>query len=106
MSWFGNEWHRFYQTFGEDEEDSEQRRLAEWIIGKGGSGRIRDLTHGLRRFRSDAEGAEKALQELCRAGLGEWGNCPPGLKGGKPTRFFQTVTTVTVTETPENVGNP
>ncbi len=83
--WFGHEARRLNATLGESDEDRETRRLLEWIEVKGGAVTTRDLHRSLRRY-STAEDAESALNELHKAGLGQWEMSPAGEKGGRATR--------------------
>lgn len=97
--WFGQEAKRIYAVLGESDEDREQSQLVEWIERRGRPVTVRDLTHGLRKFREDNEAAQAALDELIEAGLGRWTYPPQNPKGGRPSPQFELVTAVTVTET-------
>ncbi len=55
----------------------------------GGRVTVRDVTHGLRRFRGRADEAEAALGRLAAAGWGDWEEVPPDNRGGRPTRVFR-----------------
>ena len=57
--WFGAEARRVYALMGETAEARDQRRYVEWIGRRGGEVTARDLTHGLREFRNDPDGAER-----------------------------------------------
>ncbi len=85
--WFGHEASRVYAILGESEEDRERRRLIEAIQRKGGSVTVRDLMRATRTL-GNAEGAERALDELSKAGYGHWEDPPIGATGGHPTRRF------------------
>ena len=87
--WFAHEAERLYGMLAETDDDRDQRRLVELIQRKGGSVTPRDLQMGSRRFRGGAELAEQALNDLERAGYGNWQQLPPGPKGGRPTRVFE-----------------
>lgn len=100
VRWFAREVERVYAILGGDAEDREQRRLAEWIEGKGGSVTARDLTHGLRAYRGDAPKARDALGELVEDRYGVWETPLPGSKGGAPAKRFRLVTIDTGTTTP------
>ncbi|MSR29092.1 MAG: hypothetical protein EXS03_05900 [Phycisphaerales bacterium] len=76
------------------------RELVEWIERKGGAVTVRDLTHGVRVYRGDHDAAEGALLKLVEVGFGRWEADATAPKGGRPTRRFRLVSTVTVTETP------
>lgn len=80
-------------------ESEREAKLLDWIEGRGGTVAPRDLTHNIRRFRGDAAGAEAALDALVKAGKGEWVSVPPGSRGGRPTRVFRLLPSVTVTTT-------
>ena len=72
----------------------------EWITRHGGSVTVRDMTHGIRRYRCRSDEARAALDELEKAGYGSWAHPTPGPMGGRPSPRFQLVTGVTVTKTP------
>lgn len=103
VEWFKDEARRIYAMLSEGDEGRKRRQLVEWIERKGGSVTVRDLTHGLRQFRGDADGARKVLDELADNGDGRWKQSL-GDKGGRPTERFHLVTTVTVTETSKITG--
>jgi hypothetical protein len=42
--------------------------------------------------------AEAALEELAKAGCGEWHDAPPGPKGGRPSSVFRLSTASTSTQ--------
>ena len=71
---------------GESAEDRARQKLIGLIQRKGGAITVRDLTHGLRRFRNDAEGAETELRRLAEAGLGQWVVVPTAKR---PRREFR-----------------
>ena len=105
--WFGAEAQRVYALMVETTEAREQRRVVEWIGRRGGEATPRDLTHGLRKFRGDPEGAEECLRNLAEAGFGRLEETDPGLKGGRPTVRFRLTPPVTVTKTsgiPDKAG--
>lgn len=102
-NWFGEEARRIYGILNESEENRDTRQLIEWIAKRGGAVTVHDLTHGKRRFRNDKESAERCLTALADAGLGRWEAREPGPKGGRPTRLFRLLPTVTVTETSESL---
>lgn len=99
--WLKQESTRIYSGLGEPKEDRERRRLVEWIAGRGGTATVRDLTHGIRAFRGDSDGARTALDDLAKLGLGRWSFSSPSAQGGRtPERFeLMSVAGVTVTET-------
>jgi hypothetical protein len=61
--WFAQETERIYATFSESEEERKQRQLIEYIQGRGGSIRVRDLAHGPQHYRGEG-GADKAKRDL------------------------------------------
>jgi hypothetical protein len=86
--WFKYETARIYAILDENEEDRDQRRLAEWVAQHGGQVTVRDVMRGLRRFRDmRADDVEAALNELVAAGIGAWETIA-GDKGGQPARVF------------------
>jgi putative DNA primase/helicase len=85
-------------------ESEREAELREWILERGGTVTGRDLAHGLRRFRSNAAGAEAALDALVKAGYGEWVPVPPGPRGGRATREFRLLSSVPVTTTHAKPG--
>jgi hypothetical protein len=89
--WFGHEAERCYAVLKEKDEETDRRRLAEWVQVKGGNVSSRDLQMGYRKYRQSAQAAEKALDGLVKAGLGHWVDVPSTAKGGRPTRVFQLV---------------
>jgi hypothetical protein len=109
--WFGHEAKRVYSMLAESQEDREARELLNWIRQRGGQVTLRDLTHGLRRYRGKVDQAEDDLDRLADAKLGSWQMINQKPKGGRPTRIFRlfknvtesiqadAVTTVTDTET-------
>ncbi len=86
-------------------ESERQAELLDWIEHRGGTVAPRDVSHGIRRFRGDTAGAEAALDALVKAGLGEWVPVPPGPRGGRATRVFRLLPSVTVTTTPAKPGD-
>jgi len=89
---------RIYRAIPTAESERESE-LRDWIEGRGGTVAPRELAHGMRRFRGDAAGAEAALDALVKAEFGEWVPVPPGPRGGRATRVFRLVPSVTVTTT-------
>jgi hypothetical protein len=94
---------RIYGAVPTPESEREAEPL-DWIRERGGTVAVRDLAHGLRRFRGNAAGAEAALDALAKAGKGEWAPVPPGSRGGRPTRVFRLFSGVPVTTTPPEPG--
>lgn len=83
--WFGNEAKRVYALFTESDADRERRELVELIQRRGGSVTARELMHASRKYRTDAGGAEAALDELARSGSGAWQVTPTA---GRDRREF------------------
>jgi hypothetical protein len=87
--WLKHESARIYAGLRESDEDRDRRRLVEWIEKHGGAVTIRDLTHGLRTFRGNAQAARAALDELVRLEIGRWVYPSSDTKGGRPAECFQ-----------------
>jgi len=87
--WHKHETRRVYDALDANEAEAEQRRLVEWIERRGGAVTVRDVTHGIRRFRGKPDEAEAALNGLVEAGLGAWGDHPVSNRGGRPTHVFR-----------------
>ena len=85
--WFKREAKRVYAMLDETDTDRDQRRLLEWIEGKGGKVTVREVQRGYWRLRNSGA-AEAALDELVKAGYGTWTYAPAGSKGGRPSRIF------------------
>jgi hypothetical protein len=86
-TWFKGEARRVYALLGESDDDSDRRRLVEWIERKGGVVTARDAQMGCRWLR-EAGAAEAALEALVEAGWGTWEPTPSGRRG-QPTRHFR-----------------
>jgi hypothetical protein len=85
--WYAHEAARVYCALDESEEDSQIRRLIEWIDGRGGSVTARELSRGPREYRGAGK-AEAAIAGLVEAGVGYWVDEPTGPEGGRPVRRF------------------
>src|SRR5262249_53567061 len=95
--WFGREAARIYAELAETPEQTERRRLVEFIQKRSGSVSARDLARNCHAFHNQTEKAERALAGLVRAGLGDWIEISP--KGpGRPTRVFQLLPAPTTTK--------
>ena len=92
--WFKNETRRVYTLLDETDDDRDKRRLIEWIERKGGSVTAAELRRNTRWFKTTPE-AEAALNELIKAGVGNWESTLPGRRG-QPTRRFVLSTASTV----------
>ncbi|MCK4340806.1 MAG: DUF3987 domain-containing protein [Phycisphaerae bacterium] len=86
--WFKSEGRRVYAVLSDSDEGRERQQLVEWIERRGGSLTIRELTHGVYRYRSRSNEAKAALDELVKAGHGSWEYPRPGPQGGRPSRRF------------------
>lgn len=80
-------------------ESKRETKLCDWIQGRGGTVTVRDLAHGLRRFRGNTDDAESALNALVKAKKGQWVPVPPGPQGGRATREFRLFSSNSVTTT-------
>jgi hypothetical protein len=92
--WFKHEVRRVYSQLSETEGDQSRRELVEWINRKGGSVTAREVQQGHRQYQTALE-AEAVLNELVKAGHGQWEPTPPGRRG-QPTRRFVLSTVSTV----------
>ena len=95
--WFKSEARRVYALLSESDEDHDQRRLIEWIERKGKPVTVREVQQGHRQYRT-AQDAEAALEQLAKAGCGQWHDAPPGPKGGRPSHVFRLSTASTSTQ--------
>jgi hypothetical protein len=101
--WFKHEARRVYAMLYESDAERDQRRLVEWIGGKGGTVTAREVQQGCRWLRVPGA-AEAALDALAKAARGTWQNVPTTAKGGRPARVFVLSTASTAYETPANSG--
>ena len=86
----------------ESPEQTQRRRLVDWIAGRGGQVTVRELSHGPREYRNK-EVAEAALADLVAAGVGVFNEKKSGEKGGRPTKVFVlNLSCGTGTETPHS----
>ena len=100
VQWFKGEARRIYSMLGESDNDRKQRRLVEWIENKGASVTAREVQQGHRQYCTVDE-AEAALNDLLKAGEGNWRDAPSGKKGGRPSRIFDLNAASTSTQLPE-----
>jgi len=84
--WFACESERVYALLHETDADREARRLVDFIERRGGQVTPREVTRGLRHYRGNTDGAEAALTDLARAGLGTWHTRSTG---GRPSYVFR-----------------
>ena len=85
--WFASEAKRVHAMLSEHDEDSILRKLAELIVSIGGTTTPRDLTRNPKKFKSTEE-ATKALDELVKAGYGEWQTATHTSGKGRPKSVF------------------
>lgn len=102
--WFKYEIRRVYSGLSKTKNDQSQRELVEWINRKGGSVTTRDVQQGRREFKKALE-AEAVLNELVKAGYGDWYEIQSGPKGGRPTCAFRLWTTSTPTQPSKTRGS-
>ena len=102
--WFKHEARRVYSRLSEPEEDQSRRELVEWITCKGGSVTTRDVQQGHRQYQTALE-AEAVLNELVKAGHGDWHEIQSGPKGGRPTCDFRLSTSSTPTQPSKTGGS-
>ena len=98
--WFASEARRIYAMLRETDDQARQRKLTDWINGRGGQVSVRDLTHNLRRYRNHSEQAQADLNALADAGVARWHH-PSG--PGHPSPKLQLLHTApgdTDTDTP------
>jgi hypothetical protein len=70
--WFAYEARRVYLMLRETADERDQRRLREWIAGRGGSVSVRDLQRANSRRWPTRESAEGELDALVNLELGQW----------------------------------
>jgi len=88
--WFGYEAKRVYAMLSEDETETEQRVLVEWITARGGTATARELQRGPRRFQAaTADYADSELDRLVKQAIGEWLPITTTVDGGRPSRRFK-----------------
>jgi len=87
--WHKHETERVYEILARGFEANQQQELIEWIARRGGRVTVRDLTHGLRRFRGRPQEAEAALNDLVKAGAGQWKEIDSSQKRGRPKVAFE-----------------
>jgi hypothetical protein len=95
--WFGNEAQRVYAVLNESDEERDQRELVELMQRKGGCLTVRELMHARRRYRTSAEDAEAALEQLVKEGVAIRDNTTPSTAGGRPVVRYRL--------SPGNAGN-
>jgi hypothetical protein len=85
--WFKQETVRVYAILDETEGDRDQRRLVEWLQRHGGKATVRQVQAGCRWLRASGA-AEEALNDLRKAGLGDWQTTEPAKGGGRSGMVF------------------
>lgn len=104
VEWACNETRRVYATLSETDDQRDQRKRIELIERKGGRITPRELQAGERSFRDDAGAAEKALDDLVKAGFGLWEERSPSPQGGRASRVFWLFQSVSSQHNPENAA--
>jgi hypothetical protein len=102
--WFKGEAKRVFAMLDESDAERDQRRLVEWIGRKGGTVTAREAQQGCRWLKKPGA-AEAALEELVKAGHGNWTTEPPPVTGGHSRRVFVLSTLSTSTLDREMQGN-
>jgi hypothetical protein len=87
--WHKHETRRVYDWLDEVTASDEDAALLDWITRRGGVVTVRDVTHGIWRFRGKPEDAETALQTLVDKGFGTWETIASSQKGGRPKTVFR-----------------
>jgi len=90
--WFAGEAQRIYSTLSETAEETDARRLLDFVCSRGGEITARDLWHSNHSRYPDSTSAKAALDALVAAELGEWTSRPAGPRGGRPTELFRLLT--------------
>lgn len=85
--WFANETERIYALLTENELDRQRRELVEYIKRRGGTISVNELSHGPRKYRGPVSAARELLQDLVKAGLGQWDHATHA-SGGRPSERF------------------
>jgi len=88
VKWFAYETERVYGILSETHAEASTRDLIELIQARGACISGRDLNRYRPRKYPNSEEAEKALDDLVRAGLGRWAKGPKPIAGPTP-RFFR-----------------
>jgi hypothetical protein len=86
--WFAGEASRIYSIIAESDEESDARRLTDFISARGGQMTVEDLQRSNSRKYPTADIATAALESLVASGQGTWQERPAGPRGGRPTRIF------------------
>lgn len=90
VKWFWGEAQRVYRMLSNAEDaDNEYSDLVKWIRSHGGACTVRDLTRGPCKYRGNSDRAEKELNALVAAGLGQWVVDDHGGGPGAPAIRFE-----------------
>ena len=102
--WLKQESARVYSGLGRSKEDRDRHRLLEWIVRRGGTVTVRDLTHGCWEYRGHSEAARAVLDELVKMGVGGWEHPATKPAVGRPPEKFELkrIDNITITETPSD----
>jgi uncharacterized protein DUF3987 len=87
--WFWQEAQRIHGVMNETDAETDVRHLVEWIERRGGVVSVRELSHGLRKYRGDSTRARADLDQLALEGLGKWDLLAPSRKGGRQVERFR-----------------
>jgi hypothetical protein len=89
--WFAREARRVYHVLehGDVDSDDAVAELVAWIDGRKGRASVRDVTRGLRRYRSTTA-AEEGLRRLVAAGLAVWESTSTGGRPADSVRLLAT----------------
>jgi hypothetical protein len=74
---------------GETGPEQSDRQLLSWIERRGGTTTVRELTHGIRGYRGNAEKAQEDLEKLVEARRLVGVHVPPSRQGGRPRFEYQ-----------------
>jgi len=106
--WLKHESARIYGGLGASKEERELVELVQWIMKRGETVSVREVTKGMRRYRNQPQEAYEALERLNQLGVGRWLPSISTPTGGRPSDRFELTSQldVTVTKTPRgDTGN-
>jgi len=89
VRWFAYETERVYAVLGDSPATRNRRELVDLIRDRGGEITARALMRASQRYRSGADAAVQALEDLVTGGFGGWIEIPTKEQGGRPTRTFR-----------------
>jgi hypothetical protein len=87
--WFANEALRVYHSLRESDDQRRLRELVEWVECRGGEVVPWKVSESMRTRYPTSADAELDLEELVKAGHGEWIEQASGDRGGRPKRIFR-----------------